>query len=107
MTTTIFSPVEQGGTGKSFTDVTRATTTFAYPEGTEIGDPAIVVFNGVQRTSGPGNPRLVGHQVYEGVIFDYTADGVPIFDLVALISESGQFDVSAVLDARCATLASQ
>lgn len=107
MTTTIFSPVEQGGTGKSFTDVTRATTTFAYPEGTEIGDPAIVVFNGVQRTSGPGNPRLVGHQVYEGVIFDYTADGVPIVDLVALISESGQFDVSAVLDARCATLASQ
>lgn len=107
VTTTIFSPVEQGGTGKSFTDVTHAPTTFVYPEGTEIGDPAIVIFNGVQRTSGPGNPRLVGHEVYDGVIIDYTPDGVPIVDTVALISQSGQFDVIAVLQARCAALTNQ
>jgi len=105
-TTTLFSPIEAGGTGKSFTDVTHSPATFLYPEGTEIGDPAIVVINGVQRTSGPGNPRIVGHEVDEGVIVDFTPDGVPIVDTVAIISQSGQFDVAAVLQARCAALAS-
>lgn len=103
-TTTIFSPVELGGTGKSFTDVTHAPSTFLYPEGTEIGDPAIVIINGVQRTSGAGNPRLVGHQVAEGVIIDFTLEGVPIVDIMAIISQSGQFDSAAVLEARCALL---
>src|SRR5262245_26779803 len=104
LTTTIFSPLGAGGTGKSFTDVTRAVSTFLYPEGTEIGDPAIAIFNGVQRTSGPGNPRIVGREVYEGVIVGFTPDGVPIVDPVTLISQSGQFDLAAVLQARCAAL---
>jgi hypothetical protein len=104
LTTTIFSPLGAGGTGKSFTDVTRAVSTFLYPEGTEIGDPAIVIFNGVQRTSGPGNPRIVGREVYEGVVIDFTPDGVPIVDPVTLISQSGRFDLAAVLEARCAAL---
>lgn len=56
LTTTIFSPIDAGGTGKSFTDVTHSPATFLYPEGTEIGDPAIVILNGVQRTSGAGKP---------------------------------------------------
>ena len=103
-TTTIFSPVELGGTGKSFTDVTHGPSTFSYPEGTAIGDPAVVTLYGVERTSGPGNPRIVGRQVTAGVIIDYTADGVPIVDIVDLISLSGQFDVLATLEARCATL---
>jgi hypothetical protein len=58
----------------------------------------------VQRTSGPGNPRIVGHEVYEGVIIDFTPDGVPIVDPIALISQSGQFDVTAVIEARCGAL---
>jgi hypothetical protein len=61
--TTIFSPLEAGSTGQSFTDVTHSPVTFLYPEGTVIGGPAIVITNGVQRTSGPGNPRIVGHEV--------------------------------------------
>jgi len=101
---TIFSPVEIGGTGKSFTEVTHAPSTFLYPEGTEIGAPAIVILNGVQRTSGPGNRRIVGREVYEGVIIDFTPDGVPIVDPIALISQSGQFDVTAVIEARCGAL---
>lgn len=104
VTVTIFSPVELGGTGMSFTDVTHAPSTFLYADGTDIGDTAIVILNGVQRTSGPGNPRLVGRQVYEGVIIDFTPEGVPVVDPVNLISESGQFDVAAVLQARCAAL---
>jgi len=102
--TTIVSPVAEGGTGKSFTDVTHSPTTFLYPEGTQIGDLAIVIRNGVQRTSGPGHPRLVGHEVDEGVIVGFTPDGVPIVDTVAIISQSGQFELGAVVQARCATL---
>jgi hypothetical protein len=105
LTTTIFSPLELGGTGKSFTEVMRAPGIFQYPEGTEIGDLAILVVNGVQLTSGPGNPRLVGHEVYEGEIIGYTPEGIPLVDITALISQSGQFDVDAVLTARCAALA--
>jgi hypothetical protein len=104
LTTTIFSPVDQGGTGKSFTDVTQSPTTFNYPEGAEIGKPAIVTINGVQRTSGPGTPRIVGRQVYEGVVIGFTPDGVPIAEPLALISEAGQFDLTAVIEARCAKL---
>lgn len=103
-TVTLFSPLELGGTGLSFTDVTHSPSTFLYADGTDIGDTAIVILNGVQRTSGPGNPRLVGRQVFEGVIIDFTLDGVPVVDPVNLISESGQFDPAAVLQARCAAL---
>jgi hypothetical protein len=88
-TTTLFSPVELGGTGKSFTDTIRAPSTFLYPAGTAIGAPSTVIFEGLQRTSGPGDPRLVGREVYEGVIIGYTPDGVPIVDTVALISQAG------------------
>ncbi len=103
--TTIFSPVELGGTGKSFTDETHAPSTFLYPNGTAIGDTAIVILNGVQRTSGPGNPRIVGRESYEGVIIDYTADGVPVVDPVVLTSQHGQFDLATALQARCDALA--
>jgi hypothetical protein len=104
VTTTIFSPVEIGGTGESFTDVTHAPSMFLYPDGTDVGDTAIVILNGVQRTSGRGNPRIVGRESYEGVIIDYTPDGVPIVDPLILISQSGQFDLEAVLQARCEAL---
>lgn len=103
-TVTLFSPLELGGTGRSFTEVSHEPSTFLYPDGTEIGDTAIVILYGVQRTSGPGNPRLVGRQVYEGVIIDFTPDGVPVVDPVLLTSQAGQFDFAAVLQARCAAL---
>lgn len=105
-TTTIFSPVELGGTGESFTDEAHAPSTFLYPNGTDIGDTAIVILNGVQRTSGPGNPRIVGRESYEGVIIDYTPDGVPVVDPMVLTSQHGQFDLEAVLEARCDALTS-
>jgi hypothetical protein len=38
------------------------------------------------------------------VIIGYTPDGVPIVDPVAIISQSGQFYLDAVLQARCALL---
>lgn len=101
LTTTIFSPLEEGGTGESFTEVTHQPSTFEYPEGTDLGAPVVISLFGVQRTSGPGGPRLVGRQVLEGVIIGYTEDDVPIADVVGVLSESGQFDLEAVLAARC------
>jgi len=105
LTTTIYSPVQLGGTGKSFTEVTQSPATFLYPDGTDVGDPAFVILNGVQRTSGPGNPRIVGYQVFEAIIIGVTPDGVPIADPVALLFQAGQFDLGAVLEARCELLA--
>jgi hypothetical protein len=99
-TSTIFAP----DTGKSFSEVLHNTSTFLYPDGTEVGDTAIVITNGVQRTSGPGDPRIVGHQVLEGVIIGYTAELVPIVDPVLLVQASGQFDLEAVIAARCDAL---
>lgn len=101
LTTTVFSPIEEGGTGESFTEVTHQPSTFAYPEGTDLGAPVIISLFGVQRTSGPGGPRIVGRQVLEGVIIGYTDDGVPIADVVGVLSMSGQFDIDAVLAERC------
>ena len=51
-----------------------------------------MILNAVRRTSGPGNPRIVRHEVDEGVIVDFTPDGVPIVDTVAILLQSGQFD---------------
>ena len=104
-TTTLFSPVALGGTGGSFTETTHAPSTFLYPNGADIGDTALIILNGVQRTSGPGGPRIVGREAYEGIIIDFTPDGVPVVDLVGVMSQSGQFDLGAVLQARCDAIA--
>jgi hypothetical protein len=101
---TYFSPVELGGTGKFFTEVLRSPTVILYPEGADVGDPAIVIMHGVQRTSGPGNARNVGREVDEALIIELTPEGAPIGAIVGTISQTGQFDVTSVVQARCALL---
>ena len=100
LTTTYSSP----DSGKSFTEVIRAPAIFLYPEGNDVGDSAILIILGVQRTSGPGSPRNVGREVFEAVIVGMSPEGVPITDIVSSISQTGQFDVAAVAQARCALL---
>jgi len=96
---------EPGGTGKSFTTVEHASFTFLYPEGNAIGDPAIIVVTGLQRVSGPGDPRFVGREVYEAEIVAVTPEGIPVADIVDLISQSGQFaDQEAFFQAICDAL---
>jgi hypothetical protein len=102
---TRFSPADEGGTGKSSTSVEHTSYKTLYPEGTALGDPAIIIATGLQRTSGPGNPRFVGRQVFEAVIVGETLEGIPVADPVALISQSGQFgDPEAFFQAVCDTL---
>jgi len=59
---------------QSGTQVIRKVDTLAEGVASTFGGPAIVIINGVQRTSGPGSARIVG----------FTPDGVPIVDTVAI-----------------------
>jgi len=105
-TVTRFSPAdEEGGTGKSSTSVEHTSYKTLYPEGTALGDPAIIIATGLQRTSGPGNPRFVGRQVFEAVIIGETLEGIPIAEPVDVISQAGQFgNAEAFFEAVCASL---
>ena len=96
---------EPGGTGKSFTTVEHASSTFLYPEGTAVGDPAIIIATGLQRVTGPGTPRVVGRQVFEAEVIGVTPEGIPVAEPVGVISESGQFgDPEAFFQAICDAL---
>ena len=101
---TFFSPVEAGGTGKSLTVAQYGTAMYRYPEGTDVGDPAIVSMVGTAHTPG-GDRTTAGRQVAEGIIIGQSPEGIPIVAPVAIISESGIFpDPASVLAKRCAVL---
>jgi hypothetical protein len=104
LTSTYYSPVELGGTGKSLTQVIHSPITILYPDGTAIGDPAIAIYNGVQLTAGPGNPRIVGHEVREAVVVGLTPEGTPLIEVGESITQAGQFEVTPVAEARCELL---
>ena len=104
-TVTIFSPIEEGGTGKSFTYLLPFPIHFLYPEGTDIGDPGIGIFTGAIDFAAPGGPVIAGRQVLQGPIFDYTPEGIPIVDFSQELSTSGHNpDPEAFAAARCAFL---
>jgi hypothetical protein len=104
-TVTVFSPIEEGGTGKSFTYLQPYPIHFLYPEGTDIGDPGIGIFTGALDFAAPGGPVIAGRQVLEGIIFDYTPEGIPIVDFSQELSTSGHFpEFEAFAAARCAFL---
>ena len=86
---TLFSPVELGGTGASFTSPVSASLKSTYPDGVYLGAPAILVFNGNQFMP-PGLPQA-GHDVYAGEIAFIDEAGVPFVDLTGLIDEKGHF----------------
>jgi hypothetical protein len=104
-TITVFSPVEEGGTGKSFTYLLPAPVRILYPEGTDLGDPGIIIITGAIDFAAPGGPVIAGRQVLEGVIVDYTPEGIPFVDPVEELSTSGHFpEFEAFAAARCAFL---
>jgi hypothetical protein len=103
-TRTVFSPADQGGTGKSFTYKTPAPIHFLYPEGTELGAPALIVGLGVFDRAAPGGPVIAGREVDSAVIVDHI-DGVPLVDFVDVLSTAGHFpEFEAFVEARCAFL---
>lgn len=101
---TVFSPVEAGGTGKSFSYLLPFPIHFLYPEGTDIGDPAIAIFTGRIDVAAPGGPVIAGRQVLQGTIVDYVG-GIPFVNFTEELSTSGRFpDPEAFAAARCAFL---
>lgn len=99
---TVFSPLEQGGTGRSLISPSPAVVHIDYPAGTTVGSPAIVTVTGLTGFAAPGVAGA-GRQVLEGVVFETSEDGLPHVDWpVAVISVVGSYnrDVDP-LAARC------
>ena len=103
--TTYFSPLSvNGGTGGSFTSPAAVALRTTYPDGTDLGAPAILAFDGLQGLA-PGSPQA-GRDVYLGEVVFVTPEGQPFADLVAPISTSGHFDDFATyVAAVCGALA--
>jgi hypothetical protein len=101
---TIYSPVEDGGTGRSFTYPSTVQLHVDYPDGTTVGSLAIITVTGLSGFAAPGVAGA-GRSVFEGVVVD-TSDGLPHLDWpTAVLSVVGSFnrDVDP-LAARCAFL---
>ena len=103
-TRTVYSPVDQGGTGKSFTFKSPAPIQFLYPEGTELGASATIIGLGLFDRAAPGGPVVAGREVDSAVITDHI-DGVPFVDFVETLSTTGNFpEFEDFVEARCAFL---
>ena len=103
-TRTLFSPADQGGTGKSFTFKSPAPIAFLYPEGTELGATATVVGLGLFDRAAPGGPTVAGREVDSAVITDHI-NGIPFVEFVETLSQTGHFpEFEAFVEARCAFL---
>jgi hypothetical protein len=61
---------------------------FVYPEGTAVGAPAIVTIRGVD-TRVTGFPAQAGRTVFMGEVLFVSPEGVPVADLVSVISQTG------------------
>lgn len=73
-----------------------------YPEGGTVGAPALVYITGMLGHA-PGIPADAGRQVWEGVVFGVTPEGVPLVELTNLRDERGNRE-DGVIDAICAAL---
>jgi hypothetical protein len=101
---TYFSPLSEGGTGRTFTFTVAAPTKFVFPNGIAIGAEVTFYNDGL---GGFYAPTIVnaGRSVGQGVVVELLDNGFPIVELLAIVSNHGRpIDVSAAVDARCAFL---
>jgi hypothetical protein len=96
--TTLFAP----STGKSFTYPLSGAFDQKYINGTSIGSHAVVTETGLVRGTGSTAPDA-GRLVFDAVIIGTSPEGLPIVDVVDLISATGHFN-DDVVAARCAAL---
>jgi hypothetical protein len=89
-------------TGKSFSYPLGGPFIQEYINGTAIGSHALATANGFQAGTGSTAPDA-GKVVFDVVIVDTSPEGIPIVDIVDVISASGHFNDN-VTAARCATL---
>jgi hypothetical protein len=92
-------------TGKSFTETIHTPIIWLFPDGAYEGAFALRIVHGVQLTAGPlGTALVVGREVDEAIVTGISLDGIPELDVGNAISLAGQFDIEALIDARCALL---
>ena len=102
--TFLWSPVEAGGTGGSFSSPNSASAKTDYPDGVYLGAPAVVTYNGLQIRA-PGTPEA-GHDVYAAEVAFIDDAGVPFIDILGSLDAHGNFTDGPTFDAAvCAGLA--
>ncbi|HKY50736.1 MAG TPA: hypothetical protein VJP45_05720, partial [Candidatus Limnocylindria bacterium] len=88
-------------TGKSYTSVSPAVLTQYYTDGAVVGSPVIAVVTGlVERIPGVGIDS--GRFVFNAVVVDHDAAGVPIIQFVSEVSSVGPDLDTSIGVARCA-----
>jgi hypothetical protein len=97
-TTTFFAPSQ----GTSFTYAIGGILQTTYTEGAAVGSSALAKVTGVLAGTGSTAPNA-GTLVFEAVVIDITPEGIPIIDLLTLLSATGH-RVDSLTEARCATL---
>jgi hypothetical protein len=95
---TFFAP----STGKSYTAPLAGMFVQDYSNGGTVGSPVIATATGFLDGTG-STPPDAGRVVFNAVVVETTAEGIPVIDITSEISASGHFndDLAA---ARCATL---
>jgi hypothetical protein len=74
-----------------------------YPDGTDLGDPAIETFTGFNRQIG-ADPAEAGRIVMSGFVAFVDPSGIPGVDTIETLSQTGNF-LGNTLARRCAALA--
>ena len=80
--TAVFSsPVELGGTGRSFTNRSPGVATFDYGGGAAVGSTAVITLTGLAGpAAGPGSDVTAGYQRLTGTVVGFSPEGIPIAD---------------------------
>lgn len=90
--------------GTSYTEVEAGPLITSYPDGTEIGDPAIVMLVGSGGRIGD-DPAEAGRILANAVVvFVDPATGIPGVDVVDVLAQNGSF-IGSIVARRCAALA--
>jgi hypothetical protein len=96
---TVFAP----STGKSYTSASPAVLHTWYTEGARIGSTAIAAVSGLFEKVGSVDMEG-GRVVFEAVVVDYDAAGVPLIEFVREISSSGPHLDAFIGAQRCAAM---
>ena len=102
------SPLELGGTGRSFTNRSPSVASFDYGSGAAVGSTASITLTGLAGpAAGAGSAVSAGYQRLTGRVFAFSPEGIPIVDFDGPTSElHGRWPafLDVVLPERCAAL---
>jgi hypothetical protein len=101
------SPVELGGTGRSFMNRSPGVATFDYGSGATLGSTALITLTGsAGPAAGAGSAATAGLQRLTGTVVAFSPEGIPIvdFDGPVLIEHGTWPSFDVVMAQRCDAL---